>query len=106
VLYTGSFRYPHEKKTGLHLVIVGGTQQILCVLSIGRENRCQDRSWQDDGNVGLPCPVDTTCPHLHTADERRVQWILEACWGTRHQSRSHNTPRWHPSFFPWLHSPA
>jgi len=86
VLYTGSFRYPHEKKTGLHLVIVGGTQQILCVLSIGRENCCQDRSWHHDGNVGVPCLVDTTCHHVHVGDVRQEQWILEACWGMQHQS--------------------
>jgi len=55
-----------KSQVGLHLVIVGGTQQILCILSIGREKCCQDRPWHHYGNVGVPRLVDTTCPHLHT----------------------------------------
>jgi hypothetical protein len=63
---------------GLNLAIVGGgTQHILFVMSIGREKCCQDRTWHQDGNVGVPRLVDTTCPHLHTADERREQEFLK-----------------------------
>jgi hypothetical protein len=65
-----------KSHVGLNLAIWGGggTKQILCVLSMGREKRCQDRPWHHDGNVGVPCLVDTTC-YLHTA---RIWTVLRS----------------------------